>query len=80
MLRTNYKGAVNLTHALNTSENLTNRFTALTTKNNDLSLERDTAIANRNALTARVSQLEVQPTQMLTLANAAASSPVSRRS
>jgi hypothetical protein len=71
---------VNLAHALNTSENLTNRFAALTTKNDNLSLETDAAVADWNTLTAHVSQLEAQLTQMLALANAAASSPVSRRS
>jgi hypothetical protein len=79
-LRANYEGAVNLARALNTSENLTNRFAALTAENEELSLERDAAIADRNALTTRVSQLEAQLTQMLALANAAASLPVSHRS
>jgi chorismate-pyruvate lyase len=79
-LRANYEGVVNLARTLNTSENLTNRFTALTAENDDLSLERDAAVTNRNALTARISQLKAQLTQMLTLANAAASLPVSRRS
>jgi hypothetical protein len=71
---------VNLAGTLNTSKNLSNRFAALTAENDDLSLERDPTIADRNALTARVSQLEVQLTQTLALANATASSPISRRS
>jgi hypothetical protein len=79
-LRANYEGAVNLTHALNTSENLTNWFATLTAENKELSLERDTAVADRNALTTRITQLEAQLTQMLALANATASLPVSRRS
>jgi hypothetical protein len=80
MLRANYEGAVNLARALNTSKNLTNRFAALTAENEELSLQRDAAIADRNALTARISQLEAQLTQMLALANAAALLPVSCRS
>jgi hypothetical protein len=79
-LRANYEGAVKLARALNTSENITNRFAALTAENEELSLERDAAITDRNALTARVSQLEAQLTQKLTLTNAAASLPVNRRS
>jgi hypothetical protein len=61
-LHANYEGAVNLAHTLNTSENLTNWFTTLTTENEELSLERDTAIANQNALTTYISQLEAQLT------------------
>jgi hypothetical protein len=76
----NYEGAVNLAHALNTSKNLTNRFTALTAKNEELSLERDTTIADWNALTTHVSQLKAQLTQILALANTAMSLPVSHRS
>jgi hypothetical protein len=45
-----------------------------------LSLEREATIADWNALTARISQLEVKLTQMLALANAAASLPISCRS
>jgi hypothetical protein len=80
MLGTNYEGAVNLACTLNTSENLTNRFTALTAENEELSLETDATITDWNALTAHISQLEAQLTEMLTLANAAASLPVSCRS
>jgi hypothetical protein len=80
ILRTNDEGAVNIARALNTSENLTNQFAALTTENEDLSLERDAAVADRNALTTHVSQLETQLTQTLALANTAASLPVSCRS
>jgi hypothetical protein len=46
MLHANYEGVVNLARTLNTSENLTNRFTALTAENEELCLERDTTIAN----------------------------------
>jgi hypothetical protein len=59
-LRSSYENAISLAHALHSSENLTDRFTALATKNEDLALERDAAIADRNTLTARVTQLEAQ--------------------
>jgi hypothetical protein len=73
-LRASYKGAVNLTYALNTSENLTNQFTALTTKIEDLSLHRDTTVADCNMLSTWVTQLESQLSQTLGLANLALSS------
>jgi hypothetical protein len=73
-LLVSYEGAVNLAHTLNTSENLTDQFTALATKINDLSLDRDAAIANRNMLSTCVTQLESQLSQTLTLANLALSS------
>jgi hypothetical protein len=80
MLCTNYEGAVNLSRTLNASENLTNRFAALTAENEELSLERDTAIANQNALSTRICQPALHLTQILALANATASLPVSHRS
>jgi hypothetical protein len=73
-LRGSYEGAVNLTRALNTSENLTDRFTALAAKIEDLSLDRDAAVADRNTLSTRVTQLESQLSQTLALANLALSS------
>jgi hypothetical protein len=79
-LRSSYENAINLARALHSSENLTNRFAALVTENEDLALERDTTITDHNALTARVMQLEAQLTQTLTLATAATnSSPASRK-
>jgi hypothetical protein len=69
-----YEGAVNLARALNTSENLTNRFTALAAKIEDLSLDRDAAVADCNTLSTRVTQLESQLCQTLALANLASSS------
>jgi BioD-like phosphotransacetylase family protein len=59
-LRSSYENAINLARALHSSENLTDRFAALVTENEDLALERDAAVADRNALTARVTQLEAQ--------------------
>jgi hypothetical protein len=59
-LHVSYEGAVNLTCALNTSKNLTDRFTALATEIEDLSLNRDTAIADCNMLSTRVTQLKSQ--------------------
>jgi hypothetical protein len=73
-LHASYEGAVNLAHTLNTSENLTNQFTALATKIEDLSLDRDTAIADCNMLSTQVTQLESQLSQTLALANLASSS------
>jgi hypothetical protein len=73
-LRMSYEGAVNLAHALNTSENLTDQFTALAAKIEDLSLDRDAAIADRNMLSTWVTQLESQLSQTLALANLASSS------
>jgi hypothetical protein len=54
MLHSSYENAISLARTLHSSENLTDRFTALATENEDLALERDTAIADRNTLTARV--------------------------
>jgi hypothetical protein len=39
MLRSSYKNAINLACALHSSENLTDRFAALATENEDLALE-----------------------------------------
>jgi hypothetical protein len=69
-----YEGVVNLTHTLNTSKNLTNQFTALTTEIEDLSLNRDTTIAYYNMLSTQVTQLKSQLSQTLALANLASSS------
>jgi hypothetical protein len=80
MLRSGYENAINLTCALYSSENLTNRFTALVTENEDLVLEHDAAIADRNALTAWVTQLEAQLTHTLALVTAATNiSPAGRK-
>jgi hypothetical protein len=57
-LRSSYENAISLAHTLQSSENLTNRFAALATENEDLTLERDAAITDRNTLTIRVTQLE----------------------
>jgi hypothetical protein len=73
-LRASYDGGVNLAHALNTSENLTDRFTAITAEIEDLSLDRDATVADRNMLSTRVTQLESQLSQTLALANLASSS------
>jgi hypothetical protein len=73
-LRPSYEGAINLAHALNTSKNLTDRFTALAAEIKDLSLDRDAAVADRNTLSTRVTQLESQLSQTLALANLASSS------
>jgi hypothetical protein len=70
-LRSSYENAINLTHALHSSKNLTDQFAMLVTKNEDLTLKHDAAIANRNAFTAWVMQLEAQLMQTLTLATAA---------
>jgi hypothetical protein len=79
-LRSSYENAINLARALHSSENLTDRFTALVTENEDLTLERDAAIADRNVLTARVMQLEAQLTQTLALVTATTnSSPAGRK-
>jgi hypothetical protein len=79
-LRSSYENAINLARALHSSENLTDRFTALVTENEDLTLERDAAVADRNALTARVTQLEAQLMQTLALATAATNSwPAGRK-
>jgi hypothetical protein len=70
MLRSCYENAINLVHTLHSSENLTNQFAMLATENEDLMLECDATIADRNALTAQVMQLEAQLMQTLTLATA----------
>jgi hypothetical protein len=80
MLRSSYENAINLTRALHSSENLTDRFATLVNENEDLALERDAAVADRNTLTARVTQLEAQLAQTLTLANiSTSSSPAGRK-
>jgi hypothetical protein len=73
MLLSSYENTISLTHALHSSKNLTNQFTALATENEDLALERDTTVADRNTLTARVTQLKAQLAQTLALANIATS-------
>jgi hypothetical protein len=79
-LRSSYENMINLAHVLHSSENLTNQFAMLVTENKDLALERDTTITDRNALTARVTQLEAQLTQTLTLVTAATNlSPTSHK-
>jgi hypothetical protein len=59
-LCSSYENVINLAHILHSSENLTNQFTALATKNEDLVLKHDTAIADQNVLTAHVMQLKAQ--------------------
>jgi hypothetical protein len=68
-LLSSYENAISLTCVLHSSENLTDRFATLPTKNEDLVLEQDTAIADHNTLTAQVTQLEAQLMQTLALAN-----------
>jgi hypothetical protein len=46
MLHSSYENAISLAHALHSSENLTDQFTALATENEDLMLERDAAVAD----------------------------------
>jgi hypothetical protein len=78
MLCSSYENAINLTHELHSSENLTDRFAALVTENEDLALECDATVADHNTLTARVTQLEAQLAQTLALTNiATTSSPAS---
>jgi hypothetical protein len=64
-LHTRYNNAIQLAHALNTSENLTERFATLTNK-------RDAATADLNTATTQLTQLRTQLTQTLALATAAA--------
>jgi hypothetical protein len=73
-LRTSYEHAINLAHTLHSSENVTDRFAVLVTENEDLMLERDTTIANCNALTMWVMQLEAQLMQTLALMTATTNS------
>jgi hypothetical protein len=73
-LRASYEGAVNLARVLNTSKNLTDRFTALAAKIKDLSHDRDAAVVDRDTLSTQVTQLESQLSQTLALANLASSS------
>jgi hypothetical protein len=70
-LLSSYENAISLARILHSSENLTDRFAALATENEDLALERDAAIADCNTLTARVTQLGAQLAQTLALANVA---------
>jgi hypothetical protein len=57
-LHSSYENTISLTRALHSSENLTDRFTTLATENEDLALERDAAITDRNTLTTWVTQLK----------------------
>jgi hypothetical protein len=74
ILRTSYENTINLTRDLHSSENLTDRFAALAAENEDLALERDATMADRNTLTARIMQLEAQLTKILALMTAATNS------
>jgi hypothetical protein len=74
MLHSSYENAISLARALHSSENLTDWFTTLANENEDLALKRDTTIADRNTLTAQVTQLKAQLTQTLALANVATNS------
>jgi hypothetical protein len=79
-LRSSYENAISLTRILHSSENLTDRFATVATEKEDLALESDAAIADRNTLTARVTQLEAYLVQTLALANVATnSSPAGRK-
>jgi hypothetical protein len=71
MLYSSYKNTTNLAGTLYSSKNLTNWFAILATKNEDLTLQWDDAIANHNTLTTRVTQLQAQLMQTLTLATTA---------
>jgi hypothetical protein len=73
-LCSSYENAISLARALHSSENLTDRFTALATENEDLTLERDATITDRNTLTAWVTQLEGQLAQTLAVTNVATNS------
>jgi hypothetical protein len=74
MLLSSYENAISLARTLHSSKNLTDQFAALATEHEDLALERDAAVADRNTLTARVTQLEAQLMQTLALANVATNS------
>jgi hypothetical protein len=74
ILLSSYENMISLTHMLYCSENLTDQFATLATKNEDLMLEQDTTIADHNTLTAQVTQLKAQLAQTLALANIATSS------
>jgi hypothetical protein len=79
-LLSSYENAISLARALHSSENVTDRFAALATENEDLALERDAAVADRTTLTTRVTQLEAQLAQTIALANVVTtSSPASRK-
>jgi hypothetical protein len=67
MLLSSYENAISLACVVYSSENLTDQFAALVTKNEDLMLERDAAVTDHNTLTAQVTQLEAQLAQTLTL-------------
>jgi hypothetical protein len=53
MLLSSYENMISLACTLHSSENLTNEFTTLTTENEDLMLEQDTAITDCNTLTTQ---------------------------
>jgi hypothetical protein len=57
-LHSSYENAINLAHVLHSSENLTNQFAVLVTKNEDLMLKYDATVTDHNALTAQFMQLE----------------------
>jgi hypothetical protein len=73
-VHTSYEKAINLARTLHSGENLTNQFTTLVTETEDLVLKRDAAIADHNALTARVVQLEAPLMQTLSLTTATTNS------
>jgi hypothetical protein len=53
-LHTSYKNAMNLTHTLYSTENLTDWFATLVTETEDLMLEHNATITDHNTLTAQV--------------------------
>jgi hypothetical protein len=76
-LCTSYKNEINLARAVHSSKNLTDQFTMLVAKNEDLMLRRDATITNHYTLTAQVMQLEAQLMHTLALVTAATNaSPV----
>jgi hypothetical protein len=79
ILQSSYENAISLACTLHSSENLTNWFTTLGTKNEDLVLKQDAAITDRNTLTTRVTQLEAQLAQTLALTNIATNSSTTSR-
>jgi DNA uptake protein ComE-like DNA-binding protein len=60
MLRTQYNNAIQLAHALNTSENLTKQFATLLSDTETLTNEWDATTADLNTASTQLTQLRTQ--------------------
>jgi hypothetical protein len=65
-----YTSTINLARAVDSSKNLTDNHDTMLSQTEDLTIERDTTIANSNALSTQLMQLKTEADQTLALATA----------